>query len=388
MWVRWCLGFALALALAACGGGGVPTRVSGAPPAQQPPPRAGVPQSAQADPAPIMVTVAPGDTIASLADRYQVSIRDLIDANRLEPPYQLTPGRTVTIPAGRGHRVMRGETLYGIARLYRTDLATVARLNRLAPPYRIYEGQSLRIPTAVPAPMPVTVAAAEPAPAPTPAPAATEAASPRPAVEVSPVAPPPQAQSMTPPAASSPLPPTTPEAAPSPAAGRPEPPPSAPPASAAGPQIAALPPLRAGSLLFSWPAKGRIISGFGPKPGGQHNDGINIETPRGSPVRAAEAGTVVYAGNELKGYGNLVLIRHAGGWVTAYAHNDEILVRRGAQIGKGHLIAKSGASGGVATPQVHFEIRRGRDPVDPMRYLGAPETVSGAAGRGGPPGPG
>uniref|UniRef100_UPI0013C46301 murein hydrolase activator EnvC family protein n=1 Tax=Desertibaculum subflavum TaxID=2268458 RepID=UPI0013C46301 len=179
------------------------------------------------------------------------------------------------------------------------------------------------------------------------------------------------------PAVAAPLDPPSPPP-PSPPAAHPEPP----------PQVAALPPARAGSLLFTWPVKGRVVSGFGPKPGGQHNDGINIEVARGSPVRAAEAGTVVYAGNELKGYGNLVLIRHAGGWVTAYAHNDEILVRRGAQIGKGHLIAKSGASGGIGSPQVHFEIRKGREPVDPIRYLGTPETVSGAAGRGGLPGPG
>lgn len=395
MWIRWSLGFALALALAACSGGGVPQRVSGPPPAQQAPASA---RLASPDPAPATVVVAPGDTVASLADRHRVSIRDLIDANRLEPPYELAPGRSLLIPAGRTHRVMRGETLYGISRYYRSDLATVAKLNRLGPPYRIYDGQSLRIPAAGPSPIPVTVAAAEPPPAP-PGSMAPGSMAPGPAASAAPVAaaPPPRAGievTAVPAPAAGPAPPPYPQAAPPvapPVAAPADPPPAAAnpdPLPAPSPQIAALPPARAGSLLFTWPVKGRVVSGFGPKPGGQHNDGINIEVARGSPVRAAEAGTVVYAGNELKGYGNLVLVRHAGGWVTAYAHNDEILVRRGAQIGKGHLIAKSGSSGGVGAPQVHFEIRKGREPVDPMRYLGAPEAISGAADRAGRPGPG
>lgn len=369
MWVRWSLGFALALAVAACGGGGVPQRVMGTTPAQQPPARAGLPRAAPPVAPPITVTVAPGDTVASLADRHRVSIRDLIDANRLEPPYRLTPGWPLLVPTSRTHRVMRGETLYGISRFYRTDLATLARLNGIGPPYNIYAGQSLRVPMAVPAPLPVTTAAVEPQPMPAPA-------AQRSGVEVSPV--PAPTASRTAPASPSalPLPEARPEAPP--IAAKPDP----------EPQMAALPPARAGSLLFSWPVKGRVVSGFGPKPGGQHNDGINIEVARGTAVHAAEAGMVVYVGNELKGYGNLVLIRHAGGWVTAYAHNDEILVRRGAQIGKGHMIARSGSSGAIGAPQVHFEIRRGRDPVDPLRYLGSPEPVSGAAGRGGPPGPG
>jgi murein DD-endopeptidase MepM/ murein hydrolase activator NlpD len=399
MWVRWSLGFALAVALAGCGGGGVPERVSGRAPAQYPAGRAAQPEAP-----PIRVTVDRGDTVASLADRYQVSIRDLIDANRLEPPYQLTPGQSLLIPSSRTHRVMRGETLYGIARHYRTDLSTVARLNRLGPPYRIYEGQSLRIPRAVAPPTPVTTTAVEPS---APAPAAA-----KPGIEVSPLpapapsaqppagsappgsiasapaaAPPPAPRATTPSSAPPPPVATSPQLAP-PAAKREPDPPAAAPQPQTQTQTAALPPARAGSLQFAWPASGRIISGFGPKPGGQHNDGINIEVARGAPVRAAESGTVVYAGNELKGYGNLVLIRHAGGWVTAYAHNDQILVRRGAQITKGQTIARAGSSGGVATPQVHFEVRRGREPVDPLRYLGVQEAVSGAAGRGDRPSPG
>jgi murein DD-endopeptidase MepM/ murein hydrolase activator NlpD len=116
---------------------------------------------------------------------------------------------------------------------------------------------------------------------------------------------------------------------------------------------------------FRWPARGRIIQGF--NSGG--NDGINISVPEGTQVKAAEGGVVAYAGNELKGYGNLVLIRHPNGFVSAYAHNGELDVKRGDQVKRGQTIAKSGQSGNVGTPQLHFELRKGSTPVDPTGYL-------------------
>jgi len=118
---------------------------------------------------------------------------------------------------------------------------------------------------------------------------------------------------------------------------------------------------------FRWPARGRVIQGFAP--GG--NDGINIAVPEGTSVKAAEGGVVAYAGNELKGYGNLVLIRHPNGYVTAYAHNGEITVKRGDHVARGQIIAKSGQSGNVGSPQLHFELRRGATPVDPTNYMAA-----------------
>ena len=133
---------------------------------------------------------------------------------------------------------------------------------------------------------------------------------------------------------------------------------------------ASLPPEKAsassdGKPEFRWPAHGRIIQGF--KSGG--NDGINIAVPEGTSVKAAEAGTVAYAGSEIKGFGNLVLIRHPNGYVTAYANNGDIAVHRGEQVKRGQTIAKSGQSGNVASPQLHFELRKGSTPVDPTRYL-------------------
>lgn len=120
---------------------------------------------------------------------------------------------------------------------------------------------------------------------------------------------------------------------------------------------------------FRWPVRGRVITGFGPKPSGQQNDGINVAVPEGTPIKAAEDGVVAYAGNELKTYGNLVLIRHSNGYVTAYAHASEILVKRDEPIKRGQVIAKSGQTGNVAAPQLHFEIRKGSSPVDPMPFL-------------------
>jgi murein DD-endopeptidase MepM/ murein hydrolase activator NlpD len=116
---------------------------------------------------------------------------------------------------------------------------------------------------------------------------------------------------------------------------------------------------------FRWPARGRIIQGF--KAGG--NDGINISVPAGTSVRAAESGVVVYSGDGLKGYGNLVLIKHPNGFVTAYGNNGELDVKRGDKVSRGQVIAKSGDTGNVNSPQLHFELRKGSTPVDPTGYL-------------------
>lgn len=120
------------------------------------------------------------------------------------------------------------------------------------------------------------------------------------------------------------------------------------------------------SADFRWPARGRVIAGYSGKGA---NEGINIAVPEGTPVKAAEGGVVAYAGSELKGYGNLVLIRHPNGYVSAYAHNGELSVKRGETVKRGQVVAKSGQTGNVASPQLHFELRKGSTPVDPVPYL-------------------
>jgi len=128
------------------------------------------------------------------------------------------------------------------------------------------------------------------------------------------------------------------------------------------------PPLRA-AKYFLWPAEGRLLSSFGPKEGGLHNDGINFSLPQGEPIRASENGVVAYAGNELPGYGNLLLVRHDGGWISAYAHNETLLVSRGDLVTRGQVISHAGSTGNVSSPQAHFELRRNGKPVNPIKYL-------------------
>jgi murein DD-endopeptidase MepM/ murein hydrolase activator NlpD len=120
---------------------------------------------------------------------------------------------------------------------------------------------------------------------------------------------------------------------------------------------------------FIWPVSGRVISSFGEMTGGYANDGINIEVAEGTPVKASDHGVVIYSGNELAGFGNLLLVKHSNGFVTAYAHNSRLLVKRGAKVRQGQVIAHAGRTGDVSKPQVHFEIRRGDKPVDPKRYI-------------------
>jgi murein DD-endopeptidase MepM/ murein hydrolase activator NlpD len=122
---------------------------------------------------------------------------------------------------------------------------------------------------------------------------------------------------------------------------------------------------------FDWPLRGQVVLAFGTHSGGVQNDGINIAAPKGTPVKAAEGGTVLYAGDEVKGFGKLVLIGHADGYVTAYANNDELMVAKGKRVAKGEVIAKVGQTGNVTSPQLHFEIRQKNKPVDPSTLLGS-----------------
>lgn len=318
---------------------------------------------------PETVTVQPGDTVYALSRRYNRPVRSIIDENGLQPPYLLQPGQQIRMAGGRFHTVQRGETLYSISRAYGVDLYSIAQTNDLGPPYTIAVGQQLRISSSG-----GSAIAAAPA---TAAPPAGEPSSRGVAVETLP----PPSASPQPPAGAGSLPevmvPPTREPAPSsapapsapPASVPPAPPPttSEPPAQPAPGQETAMPP-RSGRT-FSWPVRGRILSTFGPKADGLHNDGINISARAGAPVIAAENGIVVYAGNELRGFGNLLLVRHAGGWITAYAHLDRTLVDKGQRVSRGQAIGTVGSSGGVSQPQLHFEIRQGTQAVDPAKFL-------------------
>lgn len=134
-------------------------------------------------------------------------------------------------------------------------------------------------------------------------------------------------------------------------------------------RVAIAPPPPVSGKGFMWPVSGTVISNFGPKQAGYHNDGVNIRAPMGSSVYAAETGVVVHASNKLRGYGNLILIKHDNGWVTAYAHNDKLLVNKGDQVVRGQVVAQVGSTGRVDSPQLHFEMRKGSRAVNPIQYL-------------------
>lgn len=348
-----------------------------------------------------VVRASPGDTYMSLAWEHNVSPYDVVSLNEVKAPYRLQPGEMVRIPAPRIHIVRRGDTLTEIARSYRVGFYDLAQANALNSPYTIYPGQVLRLParkrvfeaepgtrvyasvlppvpkSRLPFPVeeiaPGRMSSAHAEPSPEPFPASSSEPSP-----------PPSSQQVSKLAAAAPSPRipeqvfgTKPRPKPPAIAGhevykpRPKPPflagrdvstPRPDSAIAAGPEE-----MESEDLI--WPVKGRIISEFGPTANGRHNDGINIAVPERTPVRAAAEGVVIYRGNEVPGYGNLVLIRHDNGLVTAYAHNSAFRVEKGERVSRGQLIALSGSTGNVEEPQLHFEVRRGVTAVDPKTHL-------------------
>ncbi len=311
-------------------------------------------------PGEISVTVSAGDTVYALSRRYGVAVDAIIDANGLAAPYDLVVGQQIRLPRTHEHVVAEGETLQIIAGRYNVDVHTLASVNGLIAPYSLQAGQALTIPETSPAP-----AESEPTLARTDVPNSSDPTS------VTGAPPIPTDDSGEPP----PLPMTTapaPPSAPAPSTAEVPPAPSTTAALPAKPSPSPSPPPPAAGSGFLWPVNGEIIAGFGPKPRGMHNDGINIAAARGTTVRASENGVVAYAGNELRGFGNLILVRHSDGWVTAYAHNDRLLVKRGDVVQKGQAIARVGNTGNVSTPQLHFQLRRGKTPVDPSRHLPKP----------------
>ncbi len=287
------------------------------------------------------VIVGPGDTVHALSRRHRVPAAAIIRANGLEPPYLLSVGQRIVLPRGQQYRVASGDTVYAIAQRFDVGVYELARLNAIDPPYTIRVGEVVVIPGTEPV---------KPALARKPSPTRV---APPPSVS----APPPAVRSA-PPAERTVRLPTPPTGSGEIAVIPPQKPPI--PVSA--------PPARSGRG-FVWPLEGRVVSRFGNKSGGLRNDGINIRAARGTPIAAAENGVVAYAGNEIRGFGNLLLIKHSDGYVTAYAHNDRLLVQRGQKVKKGQKIATVGSTGSVAEPQLHFEIRKGRRPRDPMEYL-------------------
>ena len=329
------------------------------------------------------VTVGPGMTLYSVARANNVSVSELAAANGIQPPYSVRTGQRLRIPGGSGapaqsasfaeprstpivepkpgtpaakaqqpfkqgpsvtddgagetHTVGSGETLFSLGRKYGVSPFAIADANGLPSNAQLAMGQKVRIPasgTTRTAKAPATETETETRTAPeTDGDDAQTAAAPE----------------------------NTAKAMPAPAV-------TAEPAAPAGEQVAEQAPV-AGAPGLRWPVRGKVISGFGPKANGLKNEGINIAVPEGTSIRAADGGVVAYAGNELKGYGNLILIRHENGYVTAYAHAKELFVKRGDTVKRGDVIAKAGQTGSVSSPQLHFEVRKGAVALDPMKFL-------------------
>lgn len=307
------------------------------------------------------VDVQPGDTLFGLSRRHHVSVAQLMEVNGLSNP-NLQLGQKIYLPEGYSARhdeprqvatvqppqapasvapdlqakyngsytVKQGESVYGISRTYGVPVAELQLANGITDPRGVRAGTVLKVPGGAQSPPP-------------------------PSSDVADAAPPPAGTSQDPTVIN----------------------------RRDNPRVASRddnvsttgtinPPAQRGSVAsdkLRWPVNGRIITGFGQRNDGTHNDGINLSVPQGTAVHAAESGVVAYAGSELKGYGNLVLLRHDNGWVTAYAHNDELMVKRGDKVQRGQVIAKAGRTGSVDQPQVHFELRQGSKPVDPVPFL-------------------
>ena len=355
-----------------------------------------------------VIEVQQGDTLSGLSKRYHVAISELMALNSLQNP-TIKPGQKLTLPGGAkravapraptkattvaeapahaapakpprvapvpavapapaaapvaaaapatewngSYTVVQGDSLFAIARKHSVKAADLQSANAITEPTKVRPGTVLKVPGN--AAQPAVHAAAEAAPAAAAAvPAkAGKAAGAKPTIINASEQ---KAAPETKVAALGSNAPTQNDA-------------TAAPAAKAEPAAVASAPIAGASGKFRWPVKGKVITGFGPRPDNTHNDGINISVPAGTDVLAAEGGTIAYAGSELKGYGNLILVRHEGNWVSAYAHNDQLLVKRGDKVKRGQSIAKAGNTGTVDQPQVHFELRQGSKPIDPVPYM-------------------
>ena len=262
-----------------------------------------------------IVRVKKGDTLYSIAKYHEVPIREVIEINNFRPPYSLRAGQVVKLPKAKYHIVEKGDTVYNISKRYNVDRSTLSRTNNLTAPYTLKIGQKLLIPGSIVTNTSYAKKAEE----------STSGVTPAKTTKIY--------------------------------------------RSTYQKDYISAKAKKNRKNKFAWPVKGSIISDYGPIDKGRNNDGINIKAPLGTPIKAADEGIVAYAGNELKGFGNLILIKHYDGWVTAYAHAESISVKKGQKVLKGTTIGKVGTSGGVSTPQLHFETRAGKKAYNPKAYL-------------------
>lgn len=279
-------------------------------------------------------TVQPGDNLRRIAEKLGAGADVIADANGLSPPFTIRPGRQLRIPGGRYHLIRPGESGIAIARAYGVKWADIVAANRLDEPYTLRAGQRILIPGGG-------------RDRPPPQSLADRAAAFK--IDLGDIA--------------------TGGGEPAIADG------DAPPRAATGvrgPLPSAVPiatPPRFGGV-FAWPVDGgSVIKRFGSGASGERNDGIKIAVPVGTPVRATADGVVIYTATGIAGLGGLVMVKHGDGWTSVYGYVGKILVQRGQAVRRGQQVAMSGQTGFADRPSLHFELRKGRTPVDPLRQL-------------------
>lgn len=267
------------------------------------------------------ITVTSGDTLYGIAKYYHIPAKEIARANNLKHPYKLRIGDKLKVPQMSYHRVEKGDTLFRISKTYNVKLQTLAKNNKLKKPYNLRLGQIIKL---------------------TPDIKKTNYARNYKKNTYHKTSTPKSYKKL------------------------------------ATNQSSSIKKAKKPSIIkrtfkrfnkFTWPVQGKVVSTFGPKSGGLYNDGINIKARQGAEVRAAEDGIVAYVGNELRGYGNLIIIKHSKGWITAYAHLSKVKVKKGVEVRQGQVIANVGATGNVTFPQLYFGLRKGRDAVNPQKYL-------------------
>ncbi len=269
-------------------------------------------------PASGQIIVQASDTVFRLAARYRVTPQSIIEGNNLVSPYELSEGQKIRLTAPRTHIVRAGDTLYSLSQRYAVSQFQLAELNGLSEPYELIDGQALAIPDTHDFTVLDGLALEN-------APKDTQVSYALPSISASSQAPKKPAKRFV-----------------------------TPSMKGAG---------------FTWPLSGEIVTEFGPAGKGVHNDGVNISAPAGSPVTVAAPGTVAYIGRNLKTFGTLVLVKHEGGLITAYAHLEGLSVKEGQVLQSGGLIGQVGMTGRVTSPQLHFEIRKSRQPVNPRDMI-------------------
>jgi murein DD-endopeptidase MepM/ murein hydrolase activator NlpD len=290
------------------------------------------------------IKVGKGDTVNVISDRLATDSDELIKINKLKKPYELDLGQVIQIPTPKAYDVQAGDTLYSIGKRFGISADALSEINDLDPDAHLRAGHKIYLPSQVHdnGPLKTLVGATPPR---------------RPHTRYEPI----QGEAVPPPVEEEATPPTR--------TGAPPPVVNGPPVVEAGPAPSDSQVTAAGKGRFTWPVAGSTLSSFGPKAGGQRNDGLDIAAAMGAPVQAAAEGDVVYAGNQVPGFGNLVLIKHADGWVTAYAHLSRTEVKIRDHVTQGQEIGQVGVTGGVDEPQLHFEIRYAPTPRDKARPI-------------------